>query len=107
MNKKVLTLILVIVTATSTNTMAQNIKKWSLRQCIDYAMDNNIQLQKSKISENVAETELKQAKAGLLPNLSGSMTQSLSHSKKAAAISLTVLLPQTAAIKPYKTEATA
>lgn len=59
MNKKVLTLILVIVTATSTNTMAQNIKKWSLRQCIDYAMDNNIQLQKSKISENVAETELK------------------------------------------------
>lgn len=79
MNKKVLTLILVIVTATSTNTMAQNIKKWSLRQCIDYAMDNNIQLQKSKISENVAETELKQAKAGLLPNLSGSMTQSLSY----------------------------
>ena len=79
MNKKVLTLILVIVTATSTNAMAQNIKKWSLRQCIDYAMDNNIQLQKSKISENVAETELKQAKAGLLPNLSGSMTQSLSY----------------------------
>ncbi len=77
MNKKVLTLILVIVTATSTNAMAQ--KKWSLRQCIDYAMDNNIQLQKSKISENVAETELKQAKAGLLPNLSGSMTQSLSY----------------------------
>lgn len=79
MNKKVLTLILVIVAATSTNAMAQNIKKWSLRQCIDYAMDNNIQLQKSKISENVAETELKQAKAGLLPNLSGSMTQSLSY----------------------------
>lgn len=79
MNKKVLTLILVIVTATSTNAMAQNIKKWSLRQCIDYAMDNNIQLQKSKISKNVAETELKQAKAGLLPNLSGSMTQSLSY----------------------------
>lgn len=79
MNKKVLTLILVIVTATSTNAMAQNIKKWSLRQCIDYAMDNNIQLQKSKISENVAETELKQAKAGLQPNLSGSMTQSLSY----------------------------
>ena len=79
MNKKVLTLILVIVTATSTNAMAQNIKKWSLRQCIDYAMDNNIQLQKSKISENVAETELKQAKADLLPNLSGSMTQSLSY----------------------------
>ena len=79
MNKKVLTLILVIVTATSTNAMAQNIKKWSLRQCIDYAMDNNIQLQKSKISENVAKTELKQAKAGLLPNLSGSMTQSLSY----------------------------
>ena len=77
MNKKVLTLILVIVTATSTNAMAQNIKKWSLRQCIDYAMDNYIQLQKSKISENVAETEL------------------------------TVLLPQTAAIKPYKMEATA
>ncbi len=79
MNKKVLTLILVIVTATSTNAMAQNIKKWSLRQCIDYAMDNNIQLQKSKISENVAETELKQAKASLLPNLSGSTTQSLSY----------------------------
>ena len=79
MNKKVLTLILVIVTATSTNAMAQNIKKWSLCQCIDYAMDNNIQLQKSKISENVAETELKQAKAGILPNLSGSMTQSLSY----------------------------
>ena len=57
--------------------MAQ--KQWTLQDCIDYAMANNITLQKSKLQKESATEDLKGAKAALLPTLSASTNQSLGH----------------------------
>lgn len=45
-------------------------RQWSLRDCIDYALANNIQLQKAKIQEYSALEDVKQSQSALLPSLS-------------------------------------
>ena len=54
-------------------------RQWTLQECIDYAMENNITLQKSKLQKESASEELKGAKAALLPTLSASTNQSLGY----------------------------
>ena len=51
--------------------------KWSLRNCLDYALEHNIQLKKSRINKLFAEEDTRQAKAQLFPSLSASVGQSL------------------------------
>jgi outer membrane protein len=58
---------------------AQDAKVWSLKECLDYALENNITIKKDKLSESTAETDLKKAKAALQPSLSASVTQSLNY----------------------------
>jgi len=45
-------------------------KKWTLEDCINYAIDNNIQLQQQKISTQITKNNLLQSKMSLLPTLS-------------------------------------
>ena len=74
--KKVLLLIggmLLTVSAVSAQ------KRWTLQQCIDYAMENNITLQKQKLTKESATEDLKGAKAALLPTLSASTNQSVGY----------------------------
>ena len=54
-------------------------KFWTLQECIDYAMENNIALQKSKLQKSTATETLKGSKAALLPTLSASTNQSLGY----------------------------
>lgn len=54
-------------------------KRWTLQDCIDYAMANNITLKKSQLQKQSATEELKGAKAALLPTLSASTNQSLGY----------------------------
>ena len=54
-------------------------KKWTLQDCIDYAMENNITLKKSQLQKQSATEDLKGAKAALLPTLSASTNQSLGY----------------------------
>ena len=54
-------------------------KQWTLQDCIDYAMENNITLLKSQLQKRTATEELKGAKAALLPTLSASTNQSLGY----------------------------
>ena len=54
-------------------------KQWTLQQCIDYAMENNITLQKSKLQKESATEDLKGAKAALLPTLTASTNQNLGY----------------------------
>ncbi len=58
---------------------AQSGKTWSLKECLDYALENNISIKKSKVSEASATSDLNKAKAALLPSLSASMTQSVNY----------------------------
>ena len=54
-------------------------KKWTLQDCIDYAMENNITLKKSQLQKQSATEDLKGAKAALLPTVSASTNQSLGY----------------------------
>ena len=54
-------------------------KQWTLQDCLDYAMENNITLQKSRLSKQSATEDLKGAKAALLPTVSASTNQSLGY----------------------------
>lgn len=54
--------------------------QWDLTNCIDYALKNNIQIQKSKITLEQSAVNTKQAKAQLFPNLTASVNQDFSNS---------------------------
>ena len=54
-------------------------KQWTLQECLDYAMANNITLKKSQLQQQTALEELKGAKAALLPTVSASTNQSLGY----------------------------
>lgn len=58
-------------------------KEWSLKDCIDYARRENIQVRKTQLTTSTSEVDLKQAKAALFPNLSGSISQTYNHAKDA------------------------
>ena len=52
---------------------------WKLQDCINYALQNNIQIQKNKISEEQGEVSLWQDKGALFPSLSFSTSQSMGY----------------------------
>ncbi|MCM1078325.1 MAG: TolC family protein [Bacteroidales bacterium] len=52
---------------------------WTLQRCMDYAMEHNISLQKSRISIKEARTDLLTAKAQLFPSLTFSTNQSVTN----------------------------
>ncbi len=54
-------------------------RQWTLRECIDYALQNNITLQKSRINKLSAQEDIMQSQAALLPSLSASTGQNLSY----------------------------
>jgi len=54
-------------------------KQWTLQECIDYAMQNNITLQKSRLQKLSATEDVKGAKGALLPSLSASTNQSVGY----------------------------
>ena len=54
-------------------------KQWSLRDCIDYALENNISLQKTLLKKASANEDYLQSKSALLPSLSASTNQNVSY----------------------------
>lgn len=54
-------------------------KQWTLQECIDYAMKNNISLQKSSLAKMSANEDYLQSKASLLPSLSASTNQGVNY----------------------------
>ncbi len=49
---------------------AQEIRKWTLDECISYALEQNIQLKQNRIALEESEVEVKTARAALFPSLS-------------------------------------
>lgn len=54
-------------------------KEWTLKQCIDYALQNNITLLKTRVQHQRAIEDWKQSKAALLPSLSAATSQNVSY----------------------------
>lgn len=66
-----------VILASAVPFSAQEAKQWSLKDCIRYALDKNIQLQQDKISLQESEEEVRSAKATLFPSLSFNTGQNI------------------------------
>ncbi len=62
---------------------AQLPAKWNLQACLDYAKKNNVQLNNLRLTIQSTQQDLLQSKAAKYPNLSGSLSQTYTHSKNA------------------------
>ncbi len=62
--------------------MAQNpTKKWTLKDCINYAYENNLQLKRNKNAVQLSKNNLQQSKYDRLPSLSGSTSWNNSYGR--------------------------
>lgn len=61
------------------NCFAQEKKQWTLKECIDYALQNNISLKKTNIQKKSSHEDLLQSQAALLPSLSASTSHSVAY----------------------------
>ena len=64
------TIFLIAIVGTWSNAWSQN--GWKLEECIDYALQNNIQLKRSQLQEEIAQQNLTQSTFELGPNLGAS-----------------------------------
>ena len=55
-------------------------KKWTLKECIDYAIENNITLKQVKLKAKSAQEDVKQSRAALLPTVTASTNQGVGYS---------------------------
>ena len=56
-------------------------KSYSLEECVQIALENNLNLKSSKFSETSAEINYKQSKANLLPNINGSFNAGVNNGR--------------------------
>jgi outer membrane protein len=75
MNRVLLTIVLVNLSLVS---FAQ---RWTLQQCIDTALKNNIELRQSRLQNDAASVRYKQSKSNLLPNINGSISHGINQGR--------------------------
>ncbi|MEO8770316.1 MAG: TolC family protein [Ferruginibacter sp.] len=63
------------------NVWAQTTAKYSLQQCIDTALANNIQVKQSGLLTDEAKVNLKQAKANMLPDLNANFDHGINQGR--------------------------
>jgi len=72
--------VLILTAACSMATLAvQAQKKWTLDECISYAMEHNLTLQKARLNTQSAEEDVKGARAALLPSLNAHTSQTIGY----------------------------
>ena len=63
-------------------TMTANAQKeWTLKECIDHAIEHNIAIKQQELSQKQQEIQLNTAKSSRLPGVSGSMSQNFSFGR--------------------------
>ena len=62
-----------------TASVSAQTKLWTLQECIDYAMQHNITLQRAKLQQLSAKEDVSQSKAALLPSLNASTSHNLGY----------------------------
>ena len=76
MNKR---LFLMSVAVLLASVMTAQTKQWTLQECLDYAMQHNITLQRAKLQLQSAKEDVSQSKAALLPSLNASTSHNLAY----------------------------
>ncbi|MBL0047763.1 MAG: TolC family protein [Bacteroidetes bacterium] len=61
------------------STFAQD--TWSLQQCVDYAIKNNIQIKQTLLNTELSKTNLTQSEASVLPNLNANASNYYNYGK--------------------------
>lgn len=72
-------LITAIALMASANLSAQH--PWTLRQCIDYALEHNISIKQQELANQQQEIQLSTARSSRLPSLSAGMSQNFSFGR--------------------------
>ncbi len=62
-------------------TVAQEVRIWSLEDCIDHALENNLRIQQQKLGVQVARENLSQTKASRYPNLNTNASHSYNYGR--------------------------
>jgi outer membrane protein len=70
----------IILASLSISGIAQN-KTWSLDECINHALENNIQVKQANLSAARSEVQASQSRDNRLPSVSASVRQNLNWSK--------------------------
>ncbi|MDY3251941.1 MAG: TolC family protein, partial [Prevotella sp.] len=78
--KKVLSVISVFLFATS-SMMAQEAKQWTLQECIQYALDHNIQVKQQQNTTRQQKIQLDDNKGNHLPTVDASIDQNFSFGR--------------------------
>lgn len=71
-------ILIAALTVTGMAAGAQN-KKWTLQECIDYAVENNISLRQSRNAHLSGLEDTYQAKAAMFPSLNASASQGVTN----------------------------
>jgi len=78
--KRIYSLIAIaLLLVTFTGAKAQ--EKWSLQKCIDYALQNNIQIKQGALNSDYYKNQLGQAKYNRLPNMNASVQNNMSFGR--------------------------
>jgi outer membrane protein len=72
--KQIIILLFILL---SVNTFSQN-KKWTLKECVDYALEHNISIKQSELDLIQSEINKKDATGSFYPTLNASSSQTLS-----------------------------
>ena len=74
--KKVIMIVAAMLVAFGTHAQ----KQWTLKECLDYAKENNIPLKQAKLKVQSAQEDVKQSRAALLPTVSANTNQGVGYS---------------------------
>lgn len=72
MKKNLIYILLIIGSITSVNAQ----KKWTLKECVDYALEHNIAIKQAQLNRQDAELNKSDAKGAFLPTLNASVSHS-------------------------------
>jgi len=78
---KRITRLIALVILLAAFTSAQSQVTWNLQKCIDYAIQNNIQLKQQTLSSEYYNNQLGQAKYNRLPNLNAGFQNQMSYGR--------------------------
>lgn len=73
------TIALAICMVAGFSTFAQD--TWSLQQCVDYAIKNNIQIKQTQLNTELSKTNLTQSEASVLPNFNANASNYYNYGK--------------------------
>lgn len=80
-HKASLNIVLLSVLVFITSFTAKSQKSWSLQDCIEYALVNNIQIKQQKLNLELASDNLLQSKAAMLPSVNGNLSHGYNYGK--------------------------